>query len=217
MSFKWFTKPTNADNRDFGFSEDPLFDRPLFDRSEPSDAVDILTGTPERDVFVLEPPGYDLDDNFIAFRIPTIVDLSEDSQVDLLVYQEADGPEYFPGFTAPPARSYTYIEDFDLIEDEIIVGGNPYRIEIDDEIIAGESSNEDLFPLKNPGRGGRREPDDFFMRREPDDFFMRRRELTPPTNTPLDDSAFSRLLTFESLIMTDFQISDNDRIIMAGI
>ena len=142
MSFKWFTKPTNADNRDFGFSEDPLFDRPLFDRSEPSDAVDILTGTPEIDVFVLEPFGYDLDDNFIAFRIPTIVDLSEDSEVDLLVYQEADGPEYFPGFTAPPARSYTYIEDFDPIEDEIIVGGKPYRIEIDDEIIAGESSND---------------------------------------------------------------------------
>ena len=182
MSFKWFTKPTNADNRDFGFSEDPLFDRPHFDRSEPSDAVDILTGSPELDVFVLEPPGYDLDDNFIAFRIPTIVDLSEDSEVDLLVYQEADGPEYFPGFTAPPARSYTYIEDFDLIEDEIIVGGKPYRIEIDDEIIAGESSNDfddfDLFVLENPWR--------------------------------------DQNLDVADLIVTDFQISDNDRIIMAG-
>ena len=159
MSFKWFTKPTNADNRDFGFSE-PLSDNwdfgfrePLSEPREPLeprpfdryDRVDILTGTPERDVFELERPGYEtqsLDDNFIALGIPTIVDLSVDSEVDLLVYQEADGPEYFPGFTAPPARSYTYIEDFDPIEDEIIVGGKPYRIEIDDEIIAGESSND---------------------------------------------------------------------------
>ena len=165
MSFKWFTKPTNADNRDFGFSE-PLSDNwdfgfrePLSEPREPLeplepleprpfdryDRVDILTGTPERDVFELRPLGYEtqsLDDNFIALGIPTIVDLSVDSEVDLLVYQEADGPEYFPGFTAPPARSYTYIEDFDPIEDEIIVGGILYMIEIDDEIIAGESSND---------------------------------------------------------------------------
>ena len=156
MSFKLFTPPTNADNRDFGFRE-PLSDRdfgfrePLSEpRNEPrpfdrSDRFDILTGTPERDVFELEPPGYEtqsLNDNFIALGIPTIVDLSEDSEVDLLVYQEAESFDYIPGFTAPPARSYTYIEDFDPIEDEIIVGGKPYRIEIDDEIIAGESSDD---------------------------------------------------------------------------
>ena len=142
MSFKWFIPPTNADNRDFGFTERPPFDRSPFDRSEPSDAVDILTGTPERDVFELEPPGYDLDDNFIALGIPTIVDLPEDSQVDLLVYQEAESFDYIPGFTNPPERSCTIIEDFDPGEDEIIVGGKPYMIEIDDEIIAGESSND---------------------------------------------------------------------------
>ena len=161
MSFKWFTKPTNADNRDFGFSE-PLSDNwdfgfrePLSEPREPRepleprpfdryDRVDILTGTPERDVFELDSPfeTQSSDDNFIAIGIPIIVDPSEDSEVDLLVYQEVHGPEYFPGFTAPPARSYTYIEDFDPIEDEIIVGGILYMIEIDDEIIAGESSND---------------------------------------------------------------------------
>ncbi|QNI73556.1 hypothetical protein [Synechococcus sp. NOUM97013] len=99
--------------------------------------VDTLTGTPEADNFKLEPPGFEtqsLDDDFIpvdidfannliALGIPTIVDLSEDTEVDLLVYQEADGPEYFPGFTDPLARSYTLIENFDPVEDQILVDG----------------------------------------------------------------------------------------------
>ena len=136
MSFKWFTKPTNADNRDFGFRE-PLsdfgFNEPL---SEPRsfDRVDILTGTPVRDVFELEPRGYgtqSLDDNFIALGIPTKIDLPEYTEVDLLVYREQERVTYLERFQAPTARSYTYIEDFDPIEDEIIVGGKPYRIEID--------------------------------------------------------------------------------------
>ena len=174
QSFKWFTPPINADIR---FSEPRPFDR--------SDRVDILTGTPEPDAFELYAPGIgtqSLDDNFIAFGIPIIVDSSEDSEVDLLVYQKKEGPDYIPGFTAPPARSYTYIEDFDPIEDEIIFGGKPYRIEIDDEIIAGESSNDfdDDFDL-------------FYVPEIP--------RLEP---------------NFDDLIITDFQLSDNDRIIMAG-
>ena len=66
-------------------------------------------------------------------------------------------------------------------EDEIIVGGKPYRIEIDDEIIAGESYNDvaDLFVLENPWR---------------------------------DHPGFD----VADLIFTDFRISDNDRIIIAG-
>ena len=175
QSFKWFTPPINADIR---FSEPRPFDR--------SDRVDILTGTPEPDAFELYAPGIgtqSLDDNFIALGIPINVNSSEDSEVDLLVYQKKEGPDYIPRFTAPPARSYTYIEDFDPIEDEIIVGGKPYRIEIDDEIIAGESSNDfdddfDLFVLEKPWR--------------------------------------DQNLDVADLIVTDFQISDNDRIIMAG-
>ena len=81
--------------------------------------------------------------------IPIIVDSSEDSEVDLLFYQEKEGPYYIPGFTNRPARSFTYIQGFDPIEDEIIVGGKPYMIEIDDEIIAGESSNDDDMFFKN--------------------------------------------------------------------
>ena len=155
--------------------------------------LDTLTGTSEADTFELEPPGFgtqSLDDDFIpvdidyannliALGIPTIVDLSEDSEVDLLVYQEQERATYLERFQAPTARSYTYIEDFDLIEDEIIVGGNPYRIEIDDEIIAGESSDDDLFVLKNPWR---------------------------------DHPGFD----VADLIITDFRLSDNDRIIIAG-
>ena len=114
--------------------------------------------------------------------VPIIVDESTDSEVDILVYQEQERANYLEGYQAPTARSYTYIEDFDLIEDEIIVGGKPYRIEIDDEIIAGESSNDfddfDLFVLENPWR--------------------------------------DQNLDVADLIVTDFQISDNDRIIMAG-
>ena len=49
--------------------------------------------------------------------------LSNSSEVDILVYQEADGPEYFPGFTDPLASSYILIENFDPSEDQIFVDG----------------------------------------------------------------------------------------------
>ena len=85
-----------------------------------------------------EQPGFEtqsLDDNFIAMRIPIIVDESTDSEVDILVYQEKERAVYLDRFQAPTARSYTYIEDFEPIQDEIIVGGNPYMIEIGDNDI----------------------------------------------------------------------------------
>ena len=117
----------------------PVFEVPDY---VPSPAFEVLTGTPEADTFELDSPGFgtqSLDDNFIAMGIPIIVDSSEDSEVDLLFYQEKEGPYYIPGFTNRPARSFTYIQGFDPIEDEIIVGGKPYMIEIDDEILDGEA------------------------------------------------------------------------------
>lgn len=106
--------------------------------------VDTLTGTPEADVFELDAPGFgtqSLDDNFIAMGIdfandlialgiPTIVDLSEDTEVDLLVYQETDGPMFIPGFTHPIFWSYTLIENFDLVEDQILVDGGKGYVRI---------------------------------------------------------------------------------------
>ena len=62
-------------------------------------------------------------------------DVTADSEEDILVYQEQERAIYLDGFQAPTARSYTYIENFDPIEDEIIVGGNPYAIEIGDNDI----------------------------------------------------------------------------------
>ena len=167
----------------------PLFfppGSPRMPRPRYFDKVDILTGTPEADTFFVGPPEFATqswqDDWMIRMRLPKIFDESTDSEVDILVYQEQERANYLEGYQAPTARSYTYIEDFDLIEDEIIVGAKPYMIEIDDEIIAGESSNDfddfDLFVLENPWR--------------------------------------DQNLDVADLIVTDFQISDNDRIIMAG-
>ena len=88
------------------------------------DKVDTLIGTPEEDTFELEPPGLgtqSLDDNFISMGIPIIVDSSEDTEVDLLVYQEAESFDYIPGFTDPPESSYTIIENFDPSEDQILI------------------------------------------------------------------------------------------------
>ena len=99
--------------------------------------LDVLTGTPEADSFELEPPGFgtqSLDDDFIpvdidfannliALGIPIIVDPPENTEVDLLVYQETDGPMYIPGFTNPIFSSYTLIENFDPNEDQILVDG----------------------------------------------------------------------------------------------
>jgi len=106
--------------------------------------LDVLTGTPEADWFDLEPPELgtlmppaspdsflqSLDDDFIRMAISTIVDLSEDNEVDLLVYQVADGPEYFPGFTDPLASSYILIENFDPVEDQIFVDGGKGYVRI---------------------------------------------------------------------------------------
>ena len=76
-----------------------------------------------------------LDDNFIAMGIPIIVDPPSDSEVDILVYQEQERATYLEGFQAPTVRSYTYIEEFEPIEDEIIVGGITYTIKIDENDI----------------------------------------------------------------------------------
>ena len=76
------------------------------------------------------PVDIDFANNLIALGIPTIVDLSEDTEVDLLVYQVADGPEYFPGFTDPLASSYILIENFDPIEDQIFVDGGKGYVRI---------------------------------------------------------------------------------------
>ena len=56
-------------------------------------------------------------------------------EIDILVYQEQDRAVYLEGYQAPTARSYTYIEDFEPIEDEIIVGGIAYTIKIDENDI----------------------------------------------------------------------------------
>ena len=81
-----------------------------------------------------QPGVQSLDDNFIvmgrdfyndviAFGIPIIVDPPSDSEVDILVYQEQERATYLVGFQAPTARSYTYIEDFNPLEDEIQILG----------------------------------------------------------------------------------------------
>ena len=75
------------------------------------------------------------DDHVIRMGVPIIVDESTDSKVDILVYQEKERANYLKGFQAPTARSYTYIEDFEPIEDEIIVGGIAYTIKIDENDI----------------------------------------------------------------------------------
>ena len=61
--------------------------------------------------------------------------LFNSSEVDILVYQEQDRAAYLEGFQAPTARSFTYIEEFEPIEDEIIVGGITYAIKIDENDI----------------------------------------------------------------------------------
>ena len=73
---------------------------------------------------------------------PNTVDASEDSPVDLLVYQETDGQMYIPGLQIY-FSVYTLIENFDPVEDQILVdGGKGYVRIMSDEIIAGESSND---------------------------------------------------------------------------
>ena len=130
MSFKWFTPPTNADNRDFGFREplsEPRNEPRPFDRS---DRVDILSGTPDIDTFEVE-TNYQGNVTFRGgihqLEVPAQFDTS--NELDILVYQEQERAIYLEGYQAPTARSYTYIEDFEPIEDEIIVGDNPGKIE----------------------------------------------------------------------------------------
>ena len=64
--------------------------------------------------------------------IPIIVDKSTDSEVDILVYQEKERDYYLEQFQAPTARSYTYIDDFEPIEDYIVIGGDAYQYDVDD-------------------------------------------------------------------------------------
>ena len=117
----------------------PILPPPQLPQPRYFDDVDTVIGTPEADVFevdALRISFYPTDASIIRELRP------QSSEVDILVYQEQERANYLERFQAPTARSYTYIEDFDPIEDEIIFGGKPYRIEIDDEIIAGESSDD---------------------------------------------------------------------------
>ena len=123
------------------------------------DDVDTVTGTSEADVFEVEP----LKIEKILFpprTTQTLVDGAnwalippadeeirvpgrgrafpkerpQSSEVDILVYQEKERDIYLDGFQAPTARSYTYIEDFEPIEDSILVdGGKGYVTIMSDE------------------------------------------------------------------------------------
>ena len=99
--------------------------------------VDTLTGTPEADNFKLQSPGFgtqsldqiDFENNLIVLGIDRANDLifpfdvTADSEVDILVYQEQERATYLVGFQAPTASSYTYIEDFNPLEDEFQILG----------------------------------------------------------------------------------------------
>jgi len=102
------------------------------------DKIDTLTGTQEADAFFVGPPEFAtqryLDEFFVPMGKRSIG--SADSELDILVYQEQERANYLEGFQAPTAHSYTYIVDFEPIEDEIIVGGNPYVMEIGDNDIS---------------------------------------------------------------------------------
>ena len=74
-----------------------------------------------------------------------IADESTDSEVDILVYQEQERANYLEGFQAPTARSYTYIENFDPIEDSILVDGGRGYVRI--------MSDENDIPLDYPWCG----------------------------------------------------------------
>ena len=107
------------------------------------DEVDTVTGTSEADTFEVKPlkiekilftappkeeSGFETQ---FAPRIPTsLKESSQSSEVDTLVYQEQERATYLEGFQAPTAHSYTYIEDFEPIEDEIIVGGNAIQLRL---------------------------------------------------------------------------------------
>ena len=118
----------------------PILPPPQLPQPRYFDDVDTVIGTPEADVFEVDA----LRISFYPTDASIIRELrSQSSEVDILVYQEQERANYLERFQAPTARSYTYIEDFDPIEDEIIVGGKPYMVEIDDEIITGEFSFKD--------------------------------------------------------------------------
>ena len=103
------------------------------------DKVDTVTGTDEADTYFVGPPEFATqswewdawwDEHIISMGIPMIVDESTDSEVDILVYQEQERAVYLDGFQAPTARSYTYIEDFEPIEDSILVDGGKGHVRI---------------------------------------------------------------------------------------
>ena len=83
------------------------------------DEVDTATGTSEADAFEVEP----LDQIFFNPIITNGINNGEEGEVDILVYQEQERAIYLKGFQASTARSYTYIEDFNPLEDEIQILG----------------------------------------------------------------------------------------------
>ena len=107
------------------------------------DKVDTLTGTPEADPFFVGPPEFATqswewdawwDEHMISMGVPIIVDESTDSEIDILVYQEQERANYLKGFQAPTARLYTYIDDFDTLDDYIFIDdGRGYVTIMSDE------------------------------------------------------------------------------------
>ena len=132
----------------------PLYSPP---RARYFDRVDTVTGTPEADTFEVEPliardPWLDDDTREPGqgrvIRKPgqgtaPPKERPQSSEVDILVYQEQERAIYLDGFQAPTARSSTYIEDFEPIEDSIIVDGGAGYVTI--------VSAENNIPMFAPG------------------------------------------------------------------
>ena len=121
-------------------------DAPGFGTLNDLDRISAING------FFSQPGLQSLDDNFIAMGIdfknnlialsnPDTVDVITDSEEDILVYQEQERATYLGGFQAPTARSYTYIEDFEPINDSIVIGGETYQYEFDDAVF-------NLYPIE---------------------------------------------------------------------
>ena len=94
--------------------------------------VTIKDFTPEEYKLLKYCKGSQCSESLLKYEEPS---LSDPSEIDILVYQEQERDNYLDGFQAPTAHSYTYIEDFEPIEDEIIVGGITYTIMIDENDI----------------------------------------------------------------------------------
>ena len=81
----------------------------------------------------------DITDYLIAYSNPNNVE----TDGDILDYQMVEGPDYIPGFTNHPARSFTYIQGFVPIEDEIEIAqfkATPFPLQVKDDPVVAISS-----------------------------------------------------------------------------